>query len=77
MSDAEVEWTQAQGSILDAAESIGVNIESGCRAGSCGTCLTAIAEGQVTYIDEPGMEIEKGSCLACIAIPAGKLKLNA
>lgn len=77
MSDAQVQWTQAHGSILDAAESIGVNIESGCRAGSCGTCLTAISEGQVTYIDEPGMEIEKGSCLACIAIPAGNLKLNA
>lgn len=77
MSDVQLEWTESQGSILDAAESMGVNIESGCRAGSCGTCLTAISEGQVSYIDEPGTEIEKGSCLACIAIPAGNLKLNA
>lgn len=77
MSDTQVEWSQAKGSILDVAESAGVNMESGCRAGSCGSCLTAIAEGKVSYIDEPGVEIEKGSCLACIAVPAGDLKLNA
>jgi ferredoxin-NADP reductase len=77
ISDKQASWSASQGSLLDLAESAGIEIESGCRAGSCGTCLTAIVEGEVTYIDEPGTEIEHGSCLACIAIPAGNLKLNA
>ena len=77
LSGKNVEWEPSHGSILDAAESAGVDIQSGCRAGSCGTCLTAILDGDVSYIDDAGVDIEKGSCLACIAIPNGPLKLNA
>lgn len=77
LSDKNVEWDPSQGSVLDAAESVGVDIQSGCRAGSCGTCLTAILEGDVSYLDDAGLDIEKGSCLACIAIPNGPLKLHA
>lgn len=77
LSGKNVEWDASQGSVLDAAESVGVDIQSGCRAGSCGTCLTAILEGEVSYIDDAGVDIEDGSCLACIAIPKGPLKLHA
>jgi len=77
LSDKNVEWDPSQGSVLDIAESAGVDIESGCRAGSCGTCLTAILEGDVSYVDGAGVDIEKGSCLPCIATPNGPLKLHA
>lgn len=77
LSGKNVDWDPSQGSVLDAAESVGVDIQSGCRAGSCGTCLTAIQEGEVTYIDDAGVDIEKGSCLACIAVPKGPLKVHA
>ena len=77
LSDKNVEWDPSQGSVLDIAESAGVDIESGCRAGSCGTCLTAILEGDVSYAEDAGIDIEKGSCLPCIATPNGPLKLHA
>ena len=77
LSNKKVEWDASQGSLLDIAESAGVDIQSGCRAGSCGTCLTAVLEGEVSYADDAGVDIEKGSCLPCIATPNGPLKLHA
>ena len=76
VSGKSVKWSVDSGTLLDAAEDAGVPMESGCRAGSCGTCLTAILEGEVEYIDEAGTDIEEGSCLPCIAIPRTNLKLN-
>ncbi len=72
-----LEWTPAAGTILDLAEANGVNIASGCRAGSCGTCLTAVLEGEVTYATPPDATIENGSCLACVGAPKGALKIDA
>lgn len=69
-------WTQRSGSLLELAESCGINIDFGCRAGSCGTCLTALKSGEVDYIDDSS-EPEKGSCLACLAKPKSDLVLDA
>ncbi|NKB37668.1 MAG: 2Fe-2S iron-sulfur cluster binding domain-containing protein [Gammaproteobacteria bacterium] len=77
LSGKSVEWNQSSGTVLDAAEAAGIQIDSGCRAGSCGTCLTAVLEGQVSYVEEPGMTVEDGSFLPCVAIPKSNLKLNA
>jgi len=76
-SGRTVPWTAADGSLLELAERIGVRIEAGCRAGSCGTCLTAVKEGKVTYLTPPGLVPEAGSCLACIGRPASDLTLDA
>jgi ferredoxin len=54
-----------------------VDIASGCRAGSCGTCLTAIIEGDVGYATPPDAAVENGSCLACVGTPKGPLKIDA
>ncbi len=73
-----VPWSNATGSLLELAEAHGIRIDSGCRAGSCGTCITAIRDGQVDYPSgKPDFDIEKGSCLACVAVPKGALSLNA
>lgn len=52
-------------------------IDSGCRAGNCGTCLVAILEGEVTYLREPGITVEHGSCLTCVSVPKTALTLDA
>jgi ferredoxin len=70
-------WIKEVGTILDLAEAQGIALDFGCRAGNCGTCLTAIKEGQVEYLGEPGVPPEEGSCLSCIAVPNGKLVLDA
>jgi len=77
LSDKTILWSSASGTLLEAAEAAGIQIESGCRAGSCGTCLTAVIEGEIGYIEDPDSDVEKGSCLTCIAVPKSKLRLNA
>ncbi len=70
-------WDGTAGNLLELATANGVAIASGCCAGQCGTCLTAIRSGNVTYANEPGSKPEPGSCLACVALPQGDVVLEA
>lgn len=69
-------WKSDHGSLLDFAEANDINIDFGCRAGNCGTCVTAVKEGEVTYLSEPGAAPDEGTCLACIAVPKSRLVLD-
>ena len=62
---------------LECAEENGVPVDSGCRAGNCGTCKVAIKEGEVTLLHEPGADCEKGSALICASVPKTNLVLDA
>jgi len=70
-------WNSDASTILDFAEENDVAIDFGCRAGNCGTCITAIKSGQVEYEIEPGATPEDGSCLTCCAVPKSSLVLDA
>lgn len=72
-----VPWDPACGTLLDFAAAHGVPIESGCRAGNCGTCVTAIKSGSVQYRAEPDEKPEKGMCLPCVCVPDGPVELDA
>jgi hypothetical protein len=77
-SNKTVLWSEGAGTLLELAEAHGIRLDSGCRAGSCGTCVTAIRDGKVDYLGgNPDFDIEKGSCLACVAVPRGALSLDA
>ena len=76
-SDMTCVWNAEEGSILDFATAHGIVIDSGCRAGSCGSCMTAIRSGEVDYVSHPGTSIEDGSCLTCIAVPKTDLIIDA
>ncbi len=76
MSGKSVTWNGDGTSILELAEQNGIDIDSGCRAGNCGTCVTAIKSGKVKYISEPGSPQEEGTCLVCIAVPDGDVTFN-
>ena len=77
-SNKTLTWTDSAGSLLELAEANGIRIDSGCRAGSCGTCVTAIRDGKVEYLGgKADFDIEKGSCLACVAVPGSALSLDA
>ncbi len=76
-SNRSCTWTKASGSLLDLAENEGVVVDWGCRAGSCGSCSTAVKEGDVEHSIEPGARAEEGSCLICIAEPRGRVVLDA
>ncbi len=76
-SNRTAKWTGAAGSLLDLAQANTVPIDFGCRVGNCGTCVTAIRTGEVTYLTEPTAEVKAGTCLTCIAIPKTDLVLDA
>lgn len=76
-TEKSVPWDPETGSLLDFAEDQGVSIDYGCRAGNCGTCLTAIQSGEVEYLGTPGEMPEQGFCLVCLSIPKSDLKLEA
>lgn len=75
-ADKEVDWSDNCDNLLELAEEQGVQIDSGCRAGNCGTCEVALVEGKVSCV-QAGAEIADGSCLACISVPDGNVVLDA
>ncbi len=75
-SGKTLHWKPDYGSLLEFAEANDISIDSGCRAGNCGTCVTAVKEGEVSYLSEPGAQPDEGSCLTCIAVPSGRLILD-
>jgi len=76
-SGRSLPWDTGAGSLLEFAESHGITPESGCRAGSCGSCQTELEAGEVRYEQTPDVEIEPGHCLLCIGTPAGDVTLAA
>lgn len=69
-------WTRDKGSLLDIAESAGVAMSSGCRAGQCESCETRILAGECTHrisVAHPGGE----TCLACQTVPTSDLVVEA
>jgi len=71
-----VTWNGAA-TILEMAESAGIVMESGCRAGNCGACTTAVRLGEVAYPSPPGADVAPGSCLACVGMPSVELEIDA
>ena len=76
-SEQTVTWNPECESLLELAESSGIKIDSGCRAGSCGTCSTALLAGEVQYPEGTPVDCEPGQCLTCVARPISSIKLGA
>ena len=76
-SGKTVPWTAEAGSLLEFAEDNDIAMDSGCRAGNCGTCATALTGGEVEYLTEPGAPPDTGSCLTCISVPKNSVTLDA
>ena len=75
-SDRVVEWTSDDDTLLELAEANGVKVRCSCRAGNCGTCLTALQDGSVDYVRPPSREHGEGLCLPCIARPRSDLVID-
>ncbi|MFG0382250.1 pyridoxamine 5'-phosphate oxidase family protein [Pseudomonas sp. zbq_18] len=69
-SAKEARWLPGSGSLLELAESRGLNPAFSCRGGTCGTCRTRIVSGQVTYPQPPANRPAEGEALICCAVPA-------
>lgn len=75
LSGQTIHWDSTAESLLELAEDQGIRVDSGCRAGSCGSCQTRIESGEVFYQQPPDAEVKPGHCLLCIATPATDLTL--
>lgn len=76
-SGKQIAWDPAYESLLDIAEAHGIEVESGCRAGNCGTCALPVKSGTVEYPEPPDMEPEAGMCLPCVCVPTSPVELEA
>ncbi|MBM0745434.1 2Fe-2S iron-sulfur cluster binding domain-containing protein (plasmid) [Phormidium sp. CLA17] len=68
-SNQTITWQTDADSILDFAETNGLNPPYSCRQGICGTCECKILEGEVEYQTMPTATVEDGSVLICISKP--------
>jgi uncharacterized protein len=76
-SGKTLQWDSNFDSLLEFAEAHNIEVESGCRSGSCGGCQTGLQTGDVSYNLQPDAEITEGHCLLCISTPKNDLTLNA
>jgi ferredoxin len=76
-SGRTVLWTGKHANLMDFAEAHGIAVESGCRSGSCGSCLTQVTSGSVGYDHAPDFDLVPGQCLLCVGKPHGPLVIEA
>ncbi len=75
-SGVTASWDPSCESILDLAERQGLSLAYSCRSGICHTCMCALTEGEVTYLDEPLDPPGPGRVLICCATPKTNLVLE-
>jgi uncharacterized protein len=76
-SARSLSWDGRDASLLDFAERHGIEVESGCRSGGCGSCETRLIEGSVNYEHTPDHDVSPGHCLLCVGRPTSALVLEA
>ena len=77
LSETRLTWNGSHESLLDFAESQGVSLDYGCRAGNCGQCLVKVREGCVAHVKQPGLPLGENECLTCIGVPQSDVVLEA
>lgn len=71
-------WDPQFDNLVKFAEANGCDIPYACLAGNCGTCVTTLIEGEVSYSDgETDFEAESGTFLACSCVPNGEVVIDA
>lgn len=79
-SGKTAEWSDKYESILDLAETNGIEIESECGQGFCGTCMVKLISGEVEMETDDGLdEVDRnnGMILTCSAVPKTDIVLEA
>jgi ferredoxin-NADP reductase/MOSC domain-containing protein YiiM/predicted pyridoxine 5'-phosphate oxidase superfamily flavin-nucleotide-binding protein len=75
-SGVTADWDPACESILDLAEQHGLNPDYSCRSGICQTCMCALVEGDVEYLEDPLDEPDPGCVLICCSRPKTSLVIE-
>jgi ferredoxin-NADP reductase len=75
-SGRTLSWQGQHANLLDFAEANGIVVESGCRSGGCGSCVSSVVSGTVGYDSPPDFDLESGQCLLCVGKPREALELD-
>lgn len=79
-SGKTIAWSDQFDSILELAQRNGIEIESDCEQGFCGTCMVKLLSGEVEMEVEDALDDtdrEKGMILTCTAVPTSDIVLEA
>ena len=79
ISGKTAEWDESYENLLELAEEKGVEIETDCEAGVCGTCKVRLISGKVDMEVEDGLEeedIAANMILPCVAVPLTDIVLE-
>jgi uncharacterized protein len=76
-SGINVPWTGELQSLLQLAQTNGVDISSGCQYGDCGTCMVRLLDGRVSYRHAIGARPDPDCCLPCSCRPETSVVLDA
>jgi anaerobic selenocysteine-containing dehydrogenase/ferredoxin-NADP reductase len=74
-SGRALDWSAAEGTLLDMAERSGIALPAGCRTGQCESCAVPVLSGRVAHLSD--VAVEDGQCLTCQAVPTSALVLDA
>jgi ferredoxin len=75
-----IEWRDQYESILELAEANGIEIESDCRQGYCGSCMVKLLSGEVDMESTDGLDesdVDNKMILTCVAVPKTDVVLEA
>jgi len=78
-SQKTAEWQDRFENILELAEHHGIEIDSDCQQGFCGTCKTELLSGDVHMEVTDGLEAEdmkQNMILPCVARPTTDIVIN-
>jgi len=76
-SGAHAKFESDYSSILTCAGKTGVELESGCRTGACGSCAVILLKGKVRYTREPQFQMDSNEILPCVCVPESDLVVDA
>ena len=71
-SGQSVEWEDRFSSILELAQESGLEIETDCEQGFCGTCKVKLVSGEVDMESDDGLDeadLEQNMILPCVSVP--------
>ena len=68
-SGIQTTWNPSRGTLLDLAESEGLQPAYSCRSGICQTCATKVSSGEIAYVEQPMVDPGECTALICSAYP--------
>lgn len=75
-SGKKATWTPERGTLLEFAESLGIQARHSCRTGMCGTCAQKLLSGELIKIRETSAKKREGFELLCSNVPGSDVKFD-